>query len=120
MCLHIAWHLQHVLPEGCNRCLLLRSCYALAEHEYTEANLKFEHLKGKDRAMVQALSACRGFDVHLVLVTRTITEDVEDECYGKRYCRDPYAEVDSEDEGEEDEGEDDASGKDVRGLSIIG
>jgi hypothetical protein len=77
----------------------LRSRYA--EHEYTEANLKFEHLKGKDRAMVQALSACRGFDVHLVLVTRTITEIAEEYSYGygKRYCRDPYAEVDSEDEG---------------------
>lgn len=47
-------------------------CCCFAEHQYTEANLSFEHLKGNDRAMARALSTCPGIDAHLVLVTRTV------------------------------------------------
>jgi hypothetical protein len=50
---------------------------AFAEHQYTEANLSFEHLKGNDRAMARALSTCPGIDAHLVLVTHTVSGGAE-------------------------------------------
>jgi hypothetical protein len=44
-----------------------------AEHQYTESNLRFEQLKGKDKGTLLALSACPDLDAHLVLITRTVT-----------------------------------------------
>jgi hypothetical protein len=55
------------------------------EHEYTEANLRFEHLKGRDRHLARALSSSRDFEVHLALVQRTILTNIEEDS-------DPYHE----------------------------
>jgi hypothetical protein len=44
-----------------------------AEHQYTESNLCFELLKGRDKGKLLALSTCPELDAHLVLVTRTVT-----------------------------------------------
>lgn len=70
----------------------------LAEHEYTEANLAFEHLKGTDRAMARALSTCRALDAHLVLVTRRVTGGTDSPCcYKRRRWYDDDEDSDDED-----------------------
>lgn len=89
--------------------LLLVPLLLFTEHEYTEANLRFEHLKGRDRHMVGALSSSRDFEVHLALVQRTVLTNIEEDSdpyrenkpcrYGYRY------DYDSEDEDEENEDE---------------
>lgn len=61
------------LDVAADALLLLDILTQSTEHEYTESNLSFKHLKGSDRAMVRALSSCPGFDAHLVLVTRTVS-----------------------------------------------
>ncbi len=74
------------------------SCAHYAEHQYTESNLRFEHLKGTDRAMARALSTCPGFDAHLVLITRTVHGSTYPPCnYHKRW-RGYYS--DDEDDGD--------------------
>jgi hypothetical protein len=85
--------------------LLLVPLLLFTEHEYTEANLRFEHLKGRDRHMVGALSSSRDFEVHLALVQRTVLTNIEEDSdpYGEnKRCRYGY---DSEDEDEENEDE---------------
>jgi len=78
-----------------------------ADHKYTESNLRFEHLKGADRAMARLLSTCSGFDAHLVLVTRTVSGEAGDPYnpynYFKRH-RCPYSDYDydSDDFGEDE------------------
>lgn len=59
------------------QCMLRVTAPAITEHEYTDANLSFEHLKGTDRGMARALATCPGFDAHLVLVTRTVSGGAE-------------------------------------------
>jgi hypothetical protein len=60
-------------PKPCLALLLLLLPALFTEHQYSEANLRFEHLKGSDRAMARALSSCPGLEANLVLVTRTVT-----------------------------------------------
>lgn len=54
----------------------------VAEHKYTKANLRFEHLKGRDRAMAHALGSVPGFTPYLMLATRTLTGRGETDGYG--------------------------------------
>lgn len=89
------------MADFCLRCLTARCCLCLCccrtEHQYTEANLSFEQLKGNDRAMARALSTCPGIDAHLVLVTQTVCGGAEySGCGYKRRCW--YSESESEDE----------------------
>jgi hypothetical protein len=82
----------------------LHSCLArCAEHEYTESSLRFEHLKGADRAMVRALSTCRGFDAHLVLVTRTVSGETDSPINYHKRRRCYWDGEDDYDEADEDE-----------------
>lgn len=70
--------------NACNVC-----CCLHAEHQYTEANLSFGHLRGNDRAMARTLSTCPGIDAHLVLVTRTVPGGAEHSgggCCKRRRC----------------------------------
>jgi hypothetical protein len=53
-------------------CLTIFAVTCVAEHQYTEANLCFELLKGRDKGKLLALSTCPGMDAHFVLVTRTV------------------------------------------------
>lgn len=60
--------------------MLLSVCtWCSAEHQYTEATLSFDHLKGNDLTMARSLSTCPGIDAHLVLVTPTVS--------GERGCQ---------------------------------
>jgi hypothetical protein len=43
-----------------------------AGHQYSEANLSFAHLKGRDREMAAAAAACPALEAHLALVTRKV------------------------------------------------
>lgn len=53
------------------------------EHEYTEANLSFGGLKGRDQAMVDVLRMCPELDLHLALVVKHVSGTAEED-YG--YC----------------------------------
>jgi len=78
-----------------------------AEHQYTEANLRFEHLKGADRAMARALSTCAAIDAHLVLVTRRVSGTTTSPWGGRKRnkrCR-WYDDFEDEDEGPHTMGE---------------
>lgn len=55
-----------------------------AEHQYTEADLSFENLKGNDLAMARALFTCPGIDPHLVPVTRTVARGGESTDSGRK------------------------------------
>lgn len=66
------------------------------EHEYTKASLSFGGLKGRDRAMADALRACREVDLYLATIVKHERGTAEPRfSYGYRY--------DSEDEEDEDE-----------------
>jgi hypothetical protein len=78
-----------------------------AEHQYTEGNLSFSHLKGADRAMVRALETCPGLDAHLVLVTRRVEGGTDSPCcyYKRRRCGGWYCDYDDScDDEDDDEG----------------
>lgn len=69
-------------PDTCCCCVkqspaVAAACAAAAEHEYTDANLGFQHLKGTDRGMARTLATCPGLDAHVVLVTRTVSGGAE-------------------------------------------
>ncbi|KAG1672198.1 hypothetical protein FOA52_002898 [Chlamydomonas sp. UWO 241] len=89
--------------------LLLRSLDL--EHRYTEANLSFGGLKGKDAACVALLRRSGVLDLHLVLATK-VRRGVAESSYGYGYGskrrkehRNRYRYRDSDDEeGEDDEG----------------
>jgi len=49
------------------------SILCVAEHKYTKANLRFEHLKVSDKAIAHALGSVPGFTPYLMLATRTLT-----------------------------------------------
>lgn len=53
------------------------------EHKYTKASLSFGGLKGRDRAMADALRACRDVDLYLATVVKH--ESGTAECGGYRY-----------------------------------
>ena len=42
----------------------------LLEHQYTEANMKFANLKGRDMVKADHLRASGAFEVHLALIVR--------------------------------------------------
>lgn len=44
----------------------------LSDHQYTEWNLGFNHLKGSDRAKWRSVAALEGLETHLALVSRRI------------------------------------------------
>ena len=62
------------------------------KHEYTEANLDFANLKGRDLKMADNLRSSGAFEVHLALITRHKTGSAEEDGWygGGRYgrCRD--------------------------------
>ncbi|CAM9611269.1 unnamed protein product [Pylaiella littoralis] len=80
------------------------------EHEYTKASLSFGGLKGRDRAMADALRACREIDLYLAHVVKH-ESGTADEGYGcgnsRRRAWDVYrrkrCKYDSIDEDEDDE-----------------
>ena len=77
-----------------------------AEHKYTEGNLSFELLKGRDKAMLHLLSTCPDLEARLVLVTHTVTGEAEhdwDDHPNKRPCI-CWDDGSDEDEWEDDEG----------------
>eukprot|EP00752_Nemacystus_decipiens_P002127 g2029.t1 len=47
------------------------------EHEYTTASLSFDGLKGRDRAMADALRSCRSVDLYLATIVKHERGDVE-------------------------------------------
>lgn len=100
-------------PPCCTRC---HCC--TAEHKYTESNLCFEHLKGADRALVRAMSTCRGLEAHLVLVTRKVSGTAESSGWGCRYKRRCY--YDDDDEEEEEEDSDDEGPHTMADVSMSG
>ncbi|KAG2489506.1 hypothetical protein HYH03_011958 [Edaphochlamys debaryana] len=71
------------------------------EHKYTEANLSFGGLKGRDHTRVQALLGCGLLEVRLALVTRHVHGGVEGgyQPSGRRRRRRWSDYSDSEDEG---------------------
>ena len=84
-----------------------------AEHKYTEGNLSFELLKGRDKAMLHLLSTCPDLEARLVLVSRRETREVDCDSDDRQYKRprcflEEYPRLfgSSEDEDEDEEQED--------------
>lgn len=73
------------------------------EHQYTMGNVAFGRLKGRDRAVVEALQASGKFHLHLALIEKK-KRGSADEDY---WSRDPFEERDddTENEGDEDDSE---------------
>lgn len=80
------------------------------EHEYTKASLSFDGLKGRDRAMADALRACRDVDLYLATIVKHDrgTVDCGYDYYHSRKRR--YEDYDDEDDGDDDD-ESDAEDK---------
>lgn len=75
------------------------------EHKYTERNLAFSNLKGRDLAMVDAARRCGVLDVHLVLLRKHQIGEPDDPGYGysrhrRRYHRGRYDDSDDDDSDE--------------------
>lgn len=92
------------------------------EHEYTKASLSFGGLKGRDRAMADALRACREIDLYLAHVVKH-ESGTADEGYGcgnsrrrawdvyrRKRCK--YDSIDEDEEDEDDENDECYSGDD--------
>ena len=77
------------------------------EHEYTKASLSFGGLKGRDRAMADALRACREVDLYLATVVKHERGSVEPDYgyggWGKRRRNGWY---DDEEDGSESDADD--------------
>ncbi|GLC50706.1 hypothetical protein PLESTB_000410300 [Pleodorina starrii] len=85
------------------------------EHKYTEANLSFCGLKGRDAAVVTLLAGCEALDVHLALVRKRVRgiPKTDDEWYDSWRAGDWYRSWLDENDEEDEEGEDDSDGDDA-------
>ncbi|CAN0201462.1 unnamed protein product, partial [Hapterophycus canaliculatus] len=74
------------------------------EHEYTKASLSFGGLKGRDRAVADALRGCRGLDLYLATVVKHEhgAAAPEDGWWGSRNKRHRFSDYDDSD-GESDD-----------------
>ncbi|KXZ52696.1 hypothetical protein GPECTOR_9g742 [Gonium pectorale] len=57
------------------------------EHKYTETNLSFGRLKGRDAELVGLLCGCEELEVHLALVTKEVVGSVAGHCPWERSRR---------------------------------
>ncbi|KXZ52699.1 hypothetical protein GPECTOR_9g745 [Gonium pectorale] len=76
-------------------------------HQYTETNLSFGRLKGRDAELVGLLCDCEALEVHLALIARNVSYTVVDERWEyERRKRCGFSDALYDDSGDDDEDED--------------